>query len=73
MSGLNLDNVVLDGERQWNADNFIDILHDLLEMSLVQSWSRADDEFCHLSLHPLIKDWIRLRSTDEETHRYALV
>lgn len=73
MPGLNPDNVVLDGERRWDADNFVDILHDLLEMSLVQSWSRADDEFCHLSIHPLIKDWIRLRSTEEETRRYALV
>ncbi|KAH7417571.1 hypothetical protein BKA64DRAFT_702338 [Cadophora sp. MPI-SDFR-AT-0126] len=73
MSGLNPDGVVLDGERQWDADNFVDILHDLLEMSLVQSWSRAEDEYCRLSLHPLIKDWIRLRSTDEETSRYALI
>ncbi|KAG4440354.1 hypothetical protein IFR05_004147 [Cadophora sp. M221] len=63
----------LDGVKQWDSENFGEILNDLSEMSLVQSWAWGDDEYRHLSLHPLIKDWIRIRSNDEETQQYALI
>lgn len=46
----------LDGLEQWDSESFGDILNDLSEMSLVQSWAWGEDEYRHLSLHPLIKD-----------------
>ncbi|KAH7363813.1 hypothetical protein BKA65DRAFT_122788 [Rhexocercosporidium sp. MPI-PUGE-AT-0058] len=63
----------LDGLKQWDSGSFGEILSDLSEMSLVQSWAWGEDEYRHISLHPLIKDWIRIRSNDEETRQYALV
>ncbi|KAL2072789.1 hypothetical protein VTL71DRAFT_12132 [Oculimacula yallundae] len=63
----------LDGLKQWDRDSFEEILSDLSEMALVQSWDRGVDEFCHCSLHPLIKDWIRLRSTIEDTNKFTLI
>ncbi|KAF4630008.1 hypothetical protein G7Y89_g8133 [Cudoniella acicularis] len=60
----------LDGQRQWNSDMFVEIINDLAQTSLVQSWSRGEDGFCHFSLHPLVKDWIRLR-TSEEMRQYC--
>ncbi|KAH9210670.1 P-loop containing nucleoside triphosphate hydrolase protein, partial [Leptodontidium sp. 2 PMI_412] len=64
---------LLDGLKQWDSESFGEILNDLSELSLVQSWAWGEDEYRHLSLHPLIKDWIRIRSNDEETHQYALI
>jgi tetratricopeptide (TPR) repeat protein len=64
----------LTSERRWNSDLFVEVLIDLTQMSLVQAWSRDDaDGFCHLSLHPLIKDWIRLRTDKKASREYSLV
>ena len=64
----------LTSESRWNSDLFVEVLIDLAQMSLVQAWSREDaDGFCHLSLHPLIKDWIRLRTDKTASQKYALV
>jgi tetratricopeptide (TPR) repeat protein len=72
LSGHNPTKRNLDGQRQWDSDLFVEIINDLAQTSLVQSWSRGEDDFCHFSLHPLVKDWIRLR-TSEEIRQYCAV
>ena len=49
-----------DGD-QWDSDLFGDVLIRLTDSSLLQTFERGLDGFYHASLHPLIKDWIRLR------------
>ena len=51
---------------QWDSDSFEDVLIRLSDSSLLQAFARGLDGFYHASLHPLIKDWIRLR-TDKST------
>ena len=51
---------------QWDSDVFVDVLMHLSDSSLLQAFARGLDGFYHASLHPLIKDWIRLR-TDKLT------
>jgi tetratricopeptide (TPR) repeat protein len=64
----------LTSENRWNSDLFVEVLIDLTQMSLVQAWSREDaDGFCHLSVHPLIKDWIRLRTDKKASQKYYFV
>jgi tetratricopeptide (TPR) repeat protein len=52
----------LDIKKCWDQEKFITVLIVLTQMSLVQAWSRDEQGFCHLTLHPLVKDWIRLRT-----------
>ena len=47
---------------QWESDLFEDVLICLKDSSLLQAFTRELDGFYHSSLHPLIKDWIRLRA-----------
>ncbi|QSZ35017.1 hypothetical protein DSL72_007879 [Monilinia vaccinii-corymbosi] len=48
----------------WNSEAFADALQVLDRLSLIQSFHRTND-FCYISLHPLVKDWIRLRTDSE--------
>ena len=52
----------MDVSGHWVHENFVGTLIDLTQLSLVQSWSPGESDVCHLTLHPLIKDWIRLRT-----------
>ena len=49
-------------EGQWNSDLFGDVLIRLRDSSLLQAFSRGPDKFYHASLHPLVIDWIILRT-----------
>jgi tetratricopeptide (TPR) repeat protein len=51
----------------WDHEKFVLSLIDLAGLSLIDNWSRENDT-CHISLHPLVKDWIRLR-TSPKTRR----
>ena len=51
---------------QWDSDVFGDVLTRLSDSSLLQAFARGQGGFYHASLHPLIKDWIQLR-TDKLT------
>ncbi len=46
---------------EWESDLFRDVLITLKDLSLLQAYAHEPDGFYHLSLHPLIKDWIQLR------------
>ena len=48
-------------EGQWDSDLFVDVLIRLRDSSLLQAFAREPDGLYHTSLHPLVKDWIRLR------------
>ena len=59
----------------WESDLFEDVLISLRDSSLLQAFAQEVDKFYHSSLHPLIKDWIRLRTdisiSQENTHLAA--
>jgi tetratricopeptide (TPR) repeat protein len=46
----------------WDSDSFCDVLATLFQLSLIQTFEKRADGFYHLSLHPLVRDWIRLRT-----------
>ncbi|PQE33146.1 Tetratricopeptide-like helical domain protein [Rutstroemia sp. NJR-2017a WRK4] len=60
-------------EGKWDERKFVDLLNNLSELSLIQNWSRDSDDTCHLSLHPLVWDWIRLRISPELCFDYTVV
>jgi tetratricopeptide (TPR) repeat protein len=45
----------------WNHDEFVETLGSLRQLSLIQSFETSEDGRSHVSLHPLVKDWIKLR------------
>ena len=47
---------------QWDSDSFAEVLITLRNLSLLQGFAPEPDGFYHASLHPLIKDWIQLRT-----------
>jgi len=71
--GSDYNERVLDGKKEWSTDHFVEVLKDLSQLSLLQSWWRGDDNHCHFSLHPLVKDWIRLRIYEESWRYYFLM
>ena len=56
-----LDHFIKDGN-EWDADIFKDVLLELKDLSLIQTCAPEGDEYHRVSLHPLIKDWIRFRT-----------
>ena len=54
---------------QWDSDPFEDVLIRLRDLSLLQTFARGLDGFCHASLHPLMKDWIRLRTNESTSQK----
>ena len=48
---------------QWDTDSFAEALITLRDLSLLQGFAQEPDGFYHSSLHPLIRDWIRLRAS----------
>lgn len=53
--------VMLGMSETWSHEDFETVLVSLAQMNLIQPWYRDEEENCHISLHPLIRDWIRLR------------
>ncbi|PQE21480.1 Tetratricopeptide-like helical protein [Rutstroemia sp. NJR-2017a BBW] len=58
---------------KWEKRKFIDLLNDLSQLSLIHTWSRDSDDTCHLSLHPLVQDWIRLRTSPDLCYDYTVI
>jgi tetratricopeptide (TPR) repeat protein len=55
----------------WDSDSFCDVLATLFQLSLIQTFDKRADGFYHLSLHPLVKDWIRLRTKKSFCQEYS--
>lgn len=49
--------------REWDSDAFAEVLITLRDLFLLQGFAQEPNNFYHLSLHPLIKDWIQLRAS----------
>ena len=56
-------NGFINASGQWDTDSFAEVLITLRDLSLLQGFAQEPDGFYHSSLHPLIKDWIRLRTS----------
>ena len=65
--------VLASDHKQWDTDLFEDRLLTLRDLSLVQTYIREADGLCHISLHPLVKDWIRLRTDRSVCQGNALI
>ncbi|TGO69307.1 hypothetical protein BELL_0780g00030 [Botrytis elliptica] len=63
----------VDEDKKWDEQKFVDILNDLSRLSLIQSWYRDENDHCHLSLHPLVQDWIRMRASSELCYGSAVL
>ncbi|KAI9762573.1 MAG: hypothetical protein M4579_000376 [Chaenotheca gracillima] len=62
----------LDDEGLWEPQLFEDCLITLRDLSLLQAFTREPDGF-RAVLHPLIKDWIRLRTPESVCREYTLM
>jgi tetratricopeptide (TPR) repeat protein len=56
----------------WDSDSFLDALARLTQLGLVQPFDKRSDGYYHVSLHPLISDWIILRSS-KDTMAYSVI
>jgi hypothetical protein len=63
----------LNAQRRWSQDKFVEILNELTRISLVQTWYRDVENVCHLSLHPLVTDLVRLRMGVTDFQKYVTV
>jgi len=57
----------VDGE--WDTRAYGDAVNALIETSLVQSGERREDSLWHVTIHPLVKDWIRLQASATSCQR----
>ncbi|KAF7891787.1 hypothetical protein EAF00_008089 [Botryotinia globosa] len=63
----------VDEDDKWDEQKFVDILNELSRLSLIQKWYRDEKNHCHLSLHPLVQDWIRVRNSSELCYDSAVL
>ncbi|KAI9684109.1 MAG: hypothetical protein M1829_003379 [Trizodia sp. TS-e1964] len=68
-----LDSLIDIFQESWDGDLFLDILSELRDLSLLQNFAPEADGFQHFSLHPLVKDWIRLRTDKKICQEYSLI
>ncbi|KAL9118732.1 MAG: hypothetical protein Q9187_004722 [Circinaria calcarea] len=61
-----------DADHHWDHYGFRNALIELRDLSLIQSFTEVVG-FCHSSLHPLIKDWIQLRTEIPTSQENCLV
>ena len=57
----------------WDKEKFKDTSIKLKELSLIQSFVPDRAGFCHASLYPLVKDWIRLRTEVDASQRNTII
>ncbi|KAF8861566.1 hypothetical protein BDZ45DRAFT_248714 [Acephala macrosclerotiorum] len=57
--------------KAWDPDDYCDILILLSKLSLTQPFTRHDNNLCIVSLHPLVRDWIRIRTDDINSQKYT--
>jgi hypothetical protein len=62
-----------DSQSRWNSRLFKKDLVLLKDFCLLQLFTQGPDEYSHASLHPLVKDWIRLQMDESACQEYALM
>ena len=65
--------LLLDSNGNWDEHKFGQNLIDFFDIALLQSWSQERDGYRHFSLHPLVQDWILLRTKEEEFQNFVLI
>jgi tetratricopeptide (TPR) repeat protein len=63
----------LSQKQRWDVDRYENVVVDLAQLSLLQGWFRGSDSFCHVSLHPLVKDWIFLRTDKDSFWKFYVI
>lgn len=58
---------------KWCQDLFEDALVELRDMALIEAHYRDQNGIIHLSLHPLIRDWIQIRTNFTEVYAQCLL
>ncbi|KAF3940834.1 hypothetical protein ABW19_dt0204708 [Dactylella cylindrospora] len=51
---------------RWDNDNFGEVVTELQRLSFINSAWTGEDGWIHVSLHPLVRDWIKLRQSKED-------
>lgn len=63
----------IDEYGMWDHEEFGMVIAELLDKSLISSFTGDDpSNITNISLHPLVKEWIRLRLPQPERRRYAV-
>ncbi|KAF2107206.1 hypothetical protein BDV96DRAFT_654053 [Lophiotrema nucula] len=57
----------------WQQDRYEDAIVELRDLALVESYGRNTDGLLYVSLHPLVKDWIQIRTTDQQRYECAIL
>jgi tetratricopeptide (TPR) repeat protein len=63
----------LSQKQRWDVDRYENVVVDLAQIPLLQGWFRGSDGFCHVSLHPLVKDWILLRTDIDSFWKFYVI
>jgi tetratricopeptide (TPR) repeat protein len=58
-------------EKTWDSDLYCDALATMSQLSLVEGFSKAPDGTYKATLHPLVRDWIRLRTDNVSCAEYT--
>ena len=58
-------------EKTWNSDLYCDALATIAQLSLVEGFEKAPDGMYKATLHPLVRDWIRLRTEKTACVKYT--
>jgi tetratricopeptide (TPR) repeat protein len=64
---------LVDAQGNWDQEKFKSLLIDLSEVSLIENWYRHELNHCVLCLHPLVRDWIRLRTAADTLTFFSYV
>ncbi|KAI9880980.1 MAG: hypothetical protein M1830_009474 [Pleopsidium flavum] len=56
---------------EWGPHEFVDVLAELLKLSLIQTLDHETGE-AQFSLHPLIRDWVKLRLPQKDRKEFTL-
>lgn len=62
-----------DDKGQWDYRRFMDALIIVRDLSLLQTFTKEVDGLYHSSMHPLVKDWIRLRTEQSICQENTLI
>jgi len=65
-------NAFIDGDGDWDHFSFEDVLVELRDLSLILDYTEVDEAICTVTLHPLVRDWIKLRLTTEQRREYTI-
>lgn len=56
---------------QWDRFRFEDVVAELCSLCLVGNFEHGDEGECRFILHPLVRDWIKLRQNEPQRQAYT--